>query len=529
MRDIMRARPYYMYPICFGFLGRVAGWYSGYMIVCFIFSLSFCFILIEKARVGATVRFFVVPLFFAASFFGASLWVAHYEKIHESRFPKECIGRKISLVAVIDDDPDRGLDKTSVILRPVAFHTDGNGLCQGNLRVPGRIAASLESAEDFSYGDQILAEGILSYPENFTTDTGRTFDYVNYLAMHDVYLQVDRPFLQKLSSADVKFFPTVSAGASILFRVRKFLYAIKYSFVETLVRVFPSPEAGLLAGIIIGEKSLLPKDVQKDFQYAGLTHMIVLSGYNITIVVMSMMAAFAYAGFGYRARRIGAFGVVPLFVVMTGTGASSVRAGIMSMIVLLLQISTRPNHGDRIILFSLTAMVFANPRILVRDPSLHLSFLAFIAVVTVVPVVHEWLEKHTKNSGRWDGWFGVRDLVIETLSVQFFVLPYILWMSGTVSLLILFANIATVPLVPFLMAGGFASVVLGVVAVSLGLASSGLVTLGLRFIIAVAHKIAGVSWAIVTVPSFGAWWVLAFYVLAGLFLWYTVGTARHGS
>ena len=107
------------------------------------------------------MRFFVVPLFFAASFFGASLWVARYEKIHESQFPKECIGRKISLFAVIDDDPDRGLDKTSVVLRPIAFRAAGDRLCQGSLNVPDRIAVSLESAENFFYGDQVLVEGVL--------------------------------------------------------------------------------------------------------------------------------------------------------------------------------------------------------------------------------------------------------------------------------------------------------------------------------------------------------------------------------
>lgn len=386
-------------------------------------------------------------------------------------------GTKRQISGIVTDDPDRGLTRTQVVVLPKGFHE--------------KILVRLPEGSDVSYGDEISFSANVEQPESFQTDTDRTFDYPAYLAVRGVYGTTTAYSFEILSHHNGN-------------RILEKLFAVKRHVVHAITNIFPLPESGLFAGILIGEKSLLPKDVLTDFQIAGLTHMIVLSGYNITIVAVFVMGLFAWMGMGYRTRRIGAIIVIPLFIIMTGMGASSVRAGIMSAMVFALQITTRPQHAFRIILFALTAMVIANPPSLLHDPSLHLSFLAFIGLLYVAPIAQ-------KIFSRCPEWYGLRDLISETLAVQLFVLPYIIYMSGRVSVLALFSNIVTVPIVPLIMGAGSAVTLLGMAWYPLGFLLSFPVKLALSYIIWVAHLVASIPFTTFTIPPIGAGWLAVTY------------------
>ena len=390
-----------------------------------------------------------------------------YEQVHVSHIPSDWFDKKITVTGIITEDPDRGLDKTKFVL--------------GNLG----ILATSQMRITVSYGDKVSVTGIIKHPENFMTDTDREFDYVNYLAVHDIY------GLMNVSQIEILDHHQKSIFVENLFLIKKY-------FVTEIKNLFPKSEAGLFAGIIIGEKSLLPKEVLSDFQIAGLTHMIVLSGYNITIVATSIITLLAYCGFAYRSRRIGAMIAIPVFLIMTGLGASSVRAGIMSMIVFLLQITTRPAHNLRIILYTAGIMIFLNPRILLHDPGFHMSFLAFIGLVYVTPVL--------------ENIFKTQNLIIETLSVQIFVMPYILWMNGRVSLLLLVSNILTVPLVPIIMGTGFCVVMIGLISYPMGALLVTPIKFGLSYVILIAHRVASIKGAVFVIPPFGLGIIILTYL-----------------
>lgn len=400
---------------------------------------------------------------------------AWYEKAHVSHIPAGWFGKTMVVTGIVTGDPDRGIDSTNVTL--------GNE----------QLIATIPSGIAVAYGDKVEIYGRVQKPEAFMTDTNREFDYPAYLAVHDIYGTV--------RGSDLRI---VGAGYGNPVAMR--LFSIKRFFVDTIKGLFFRNEAGLFAGIVIGEKSLLPKDVLSDFQIAGLTHMVVLSGYNITVVALFVITLLAWFGVGYRGRRIGAIAIIPFFLVMTGMGASSVRAGIMSMTVFFLQITTRPAHSFRIIVYTAIAMAFANPRILLHDPSFHMSFLAFIGLVYLMPIIEKWFE-------RFGEWYGIKDLVVETLSVQLFVLPYILWMSGRFSLLLLVSNILTVPLVPLVMGTGFFATMVGMPSYAIGRLAAVPVGWCLSYMIYVAHVVASVTALIVNVPPFPFWVMILAYAI----------------
>ena len=479
--------------VCLGFLIGIAGYYLlgpiGTGISCMV-SIIVMAILRMDQKILASI-------FLCISVIVGFLYADFFTNHHASKLPESFFNKSDQIIGTVVDDPDLGLTRTQVTIKLVSI----NGITISSA-IPDRVLVTLASGSDLSYGDQIYFVGKLQHPESFTTDTDREFDYPHYLQIHDVY-----------ETVHPKTFRLISSHASFL----KFIFSIKKYFVHSIVQLFPDKsQAGLFAGIVIGEKSLFPANNLSDFQIAGLTHMIVLSGYNITIVALAMITILAWCGLGYRARRFGALVAIPIFVVMTGLGASSVRAAIMSMMVFVLQIVTRPVSVTRVVLVTLVSMVVINPPSLVWDPSLHLSFLAFLGLAYASPMVGKLLQKSPEL-------FGLRDLAIETIGVQIVVLPYLLWMSGRVSILLFFANFLTVPLTPVVMGLGFAATIISMIPFvsSIGWIISFPVKILLSYIINIAHIAASIHEATFLIPVFSGWWMIGIYACIAMILgWY---------
>jgi len=170
---------------------------------------------------------------------------------------------------------------------------------------------------EFFYGDVLVASGTLRTPEAIIEEDGRHFDY-------QMYLFKDR-ITHTLS------FATAEKVAEKGSRVLRVLFLIKSRCVDVIRDVLPEPHAGLLSGILLGVNAL-PERVTNNFRTAGLSHIVVLSGYNITVVAESVLALMKIIAVKF------AFGVsllgVLLFVLMSGAGASAARAGIMASIAL---------------------------------------------------------------------------------------------------------------------------------------------------------------------------------------------------
>ncbi len=409
--------------------------------------------------------------------------VAWYESKHQSKIPAAWFETKQDMMGMVTQDPDRGLEKTKVVIGEWG------------------VLVTLPSGVEVRYGDVIMVSGLIKHPEPFETDTGRQFNYPRYLAVQNIY--------GTMKAGDVRIVARHQGN-----RTTELLFELKHFFVHTVKKLFPLREAGLFAGIIMGEKSLLPKETLDDFQVAGLTHMIVLSGHNITLVTIGVGVLFGFIGLGYRARRVAALAVIPLFLLMTGMGSSSVRAGVMAMIMLVLQIMTRPAHTFRIIVYTVAILGWMNPRMILYDPSFHLSMLAFVGLVYVVPVAAAIAQRLPRL-------LGLTDLVIETTAVQLFVLPYILWMSGQISLLTLVSNLLAVPLNSFIMGAGFIATLCGMIMYPIGQVIALPVSWALSYIIKVAHVVGSVHAAVFIIPPFG-WVILAgsYIAMAGFIFWW---------
>ncbi|MFA6601362.1 MAG: ComEC/Rec2 family competence protein [Candidatus Paceibacterota bacterium] len=344
----------------------------------------------------------------------------------------------------------------------------------------------------FFYGNFVTFEGKLLEPINF--DSGdRTFDYVGYLAKDDIHFE--------MKSALVK----VSDDAQTSLSSK--LFGLKRSFISNLDKTLGEPHGALAAGLVVGEKAALGKDLLEAFRIVGLIHIVVLSGYNITIVgeTMRKLLSFLPRVWGII---FGAIGII-LFGILVGGGATVVRSCFMASIALFADLIRRDYNVPRALILAGLIMVIQNPLILLHDPSFQLSFLATLGLILLASPIEAYL-----------GWvperFGIRGIVASTFATQIFVSPFILHMMGQISIIGLVVNILVLPFIPltmlFVFLQGLAGFIYMPLATFVGWGSH----LLLSYELFMVNSFAKMPFASLTVPPFSWWWVGAFYGVFGV-------------
>ncbi len=262
-------------------------------------------------------------------------------------------------------------------------------------------------------------------------------------------------------------------------------------FASRIRRAVPEPEASLGIGYLIGQRSALPNDLDVAFVTAGLTHIIVASGYNLTILVRFTRRLFMRVSKFFSTFM--AFGMVGGFMAITGASPSMSRAGLVTALSLLAWYYGRKFHPLVLLPFAAVLTVFVVPTYAWGDVGWMLSFAAFGGVMILAPLMQEYFFG-TKKPGT------MRQIAGETIAAQVATLPVLLLTFGQMSNVAVFANMLILPFIPLAM------VLVFIAGIGVGLGGwIGLpAELLLRYMISVAHYFANLPWAQTLVPiSFG--------------------------
>lgn len=345
----------------------------------------------------------------------------------------------------------------------------------------------------FEYGDHISFQGKLSKPFNFRSDDGREFDYGGYLAKDQVFYE--------MKSVKAQF---IEKGS---WNIQGLLYGIKRKFVTNLEKVLGEPHAALAAGLVVGEKSALGTDLIDDFRVAGLIHIVVLSGYNITIVADALrrMLSFLPRVWGIVAGAIS----IAAFGILVGGGATVVRSCFMSGIALIADLTRRDYSVHRGLFLAGLIMLIQNPLILFNDPSFQLSFMATFGLIMLAKPIEDRLGFITEK-------FGIRGIVASSVATQIFVSPFLVYMMGSISIVGFLSNILVLPFIPLTMLfvaisglGGFVSFYISQFAAWVAHAL-------LSYELTIVHFSANLPFAAIHFPLFSGWIVVGVYVGYGV-------------
>ena len=217
---------------------------------------------------------------------------------------------------------------------------------------------------------------------------------------------------------------------------------LRDSFADGIRKFIPSPEVDLGLGYLLGQKNSLPEQLTKALTITALTHIVVASGYNLTV-----LASTAQRLLNRFSRKIALFLALLLvfgFVLIVGFTPSMMRAGMVSAIGLFLWYFGRRSHAYFLIILVAAITVIISPANLL-NLGWQLSFASFFGVLILSPLLQEYF---FENSQKLNAAF---KLFFETFSAQIITLPLIIFNFGAVSIVSIIANMLVLPFVPIAM------------------------------------------------------------------------------
>jgi len=245
-----------------------------------------------------------------------------------------------------------------------------------------------------------------------------------------------------------------------------------------LEAAIPEPEAGLAAGIVIGLRDRVDRDLAADFTTVGASHVVAISGWNIAIVAATVASL---AGrLARRRRAIVLVAAIVAYVLFAGASPSVVRAAVMAGVVLVARETGRAGRATAALCWAAALLLLVDPA-LIADPGFQLSTLATGGILAWA---NPWTERLGRLAGgRLPGWLA--ESIGVSLAAQAATLPVVLATFGRLALISPVVNLAIVPLVAPAMAaslvalagGGLALAgAPGVIATIAGLPAWGLLT-----------------------------------------------------
>ncbi len=394
------------------------------------------------------------------------------------------LGARVVLEGSVAADPD--VRDTGVrVMMQVRTISIGSTTVTAHSRV--LVEAPAHTA--LTHGDVIRATGTMSLPKAFDTEGGRQFDYPDYLGVQGI--------AYVLSFARVEVLDP-GAGSPLTL-----VFAIKHRYLAGLEAVLPEPQAGLAAGITVGDKRSIGPELSAEFQRVSLMQLVVLSGYNITVVANA--AAQILSGASRYMRFGSGIAVVAFFIAISGGASSAMRAGLMALLSMYARMTRRTYDSLRALGCVAFVMIMWNPFTLCFDPGFQLSALAMWGLSVFTPPISRKLRWITER-------FALQEIVSSTLATQLAVLPLLLYQDGTLSIVSVPANVLAMLPIPFAMLASCIAALGGSLAGPLAVAIALPAYVLLSVVIGVAHVFASLPLSSVTIGVFGFGWVAATYV-----------------
>ena len=258
-------------------------------------------------------------------------------------------------------------------------------------------------------------------------------------------------------------------------------------FADGVRKVLDEPQSSLGLGYLVGQRRGLPEELDTALVAAGLTHIVVASGYNLTILVRLARKIFEkvskYLAF------ISASGMILSFIAITGMSPSMSRAGLVAGLSLLAWYYGRKFHPLVLLPFAMAVTLLVQPSYAWGDVGWQLSFAAFGGVMILAPLLQAYFFGDKPERP-------LRRILIETIAAQICTLPVLLVAFGQFSLVAPIANLLILPLVPLAMlltfGAGIGGLLFGVSAYVVGIPAQLLLT----YMTMTASYMGNLPWAV---------------------------------
>ena len=324
----------------------------------------------------------------------------------------------------------------------------------GPVTTSGRIQVRVPASRPYRSGDIVSLDGRLEPPPVLDG-----FDYRAYLARRQLYAVMEYPRVRV----------TGHRAGGVPWRWLEPLHERAH---EALWSALPAPEAALAEGILLGRRADIPRDINEDFARAGVTHLVVISGYNIAVLGGLVLSGATWL-IGRRRAAFLALGVILLYCAFVGFSPPVARAAVMGSMTIVALLSGRPYGSGAALVFAAAALTLQDPRIL-QEVSFQLSFAATAGLVVLgqplTAAGRRLLSEAEAPAGpSWRSFaVAVWDTLAVTLAAGIAATPILLVNFGQLSVVGPLANLLLTPLFPVVLAVGAAGLTAAMVAPELG-------------------------------------------------------------
>lgn len=303
----------------------------------------------------------------------------------------------------------------------------------------------LEQIEDFRHGDRVRMPVELERPQGVRNPGG--FDYRQYLYHQHIHW-----------IGNVVSFGDMTLLSSSSWHWLRPLDQFRQYLGEQIDTVYSEPAAGLVRGMILGERDAVDLQVERQFATLGLLHLLAISGLHVGIVLALCYGGMKWAGMTRERAAAVALLFLPFYALLTGAAPPVIRAALVGGLVLIAVIFRQWKDSLHFLALAAAVMLLWNPYWMFTA-SFQLSFIITLGIIVGVPplsaripLVHPFLKQ----------------TLAITLVAQFCSFPLIIYYFNEFSLLSGLANFIVVPLVSSIVIPiSFVTVILAAIAVPL--------------------------------------------------------------
>lgn len=342
-----------------------------------------------------------------------------------------------------------------------------------------------------NYGDKIGF--YLEYQKPNTARNYMGFDYSNYLKTKKILgtVNVESNNLQVISHNNTN---------AILNKI----YSLKNIMKQKINELLPKETAGLCIGMLIGETSNIEESMQEDFRDSNLSHILAVSGANVSYIIISITYIFNKMCFRKKLSKIISIILLILFMLLTGCTSSVNRACIMAILMLIAELLNRKSDVYNNLALSALILLIINPYSIL-DIGFQLSYMGTIGIV----FLHDKISNIVQIKNKIIKYFF--EMIIVTTCANLAIIPIMMFHFNTVSLTFYFSNVLAGPILGAVVIIGFIMFFLSLILNSLAIPIAFILNIMLKFIIKIAELTASlpISKILITTPSI--WFIIIWY------------------
>ena len=291
--------------------------------------------------------------------------------------------------------------------------------------------------EQFLIGNTYKIRGKLRKP--FTATNPSQFSYEKYLKNFGIFTTF------YTEEENVTQTPN---KLTIKNKILQYMNVKRENVITSHSRYLQSPNIEILGGVVFGDDAIAPPDtIKTSFIHSGLLHILAASGMNVAFIAGFLFFFLDHLKVPFKLRTICGIVTVIFYALMTGLGASVVRAALMLIFVLVGKLIDRDAHSVALLSFVALLMLIYNPAY-INDVGFQLSFIVtFGIMISADPV-----QKYVKSLPNW-----LSASIFIPIIAQIWVIPIQMFYFNTISIYSVFANILTMPFLSVISFGGFIS------------------------------------------------------------------------